>query len=58
MHSPPEYAFQNPAQPIPAPEPIIAAQKPVVAATETVAQSPVMTENVPSMAGLLDELDI
>mgnify|MGYP001172268639 CR=1 FL=1 len=58
MHSPPEYAFQNPAQSIPAPEPIIAAQEPVVVSTEPVAQNPVVTENVPSMAGLLDELDI
>ena len=58
MHSPPEYAFQNPAQSIPAPEPIITAQEPVVATTEPVAQNPVVAENVPSMAGLLDELDI
>ena len=58
MHSPPEYAFQNPVQSIPAPEPIIASQEPVLVSPETVAQNPVATENVPSMAGLLDELDI
>lgn len=51
MHSPPEYAFQNSAQ-------ITQSTEVVAKPSTSIVNTPKEVDNVPSMAGLLDELDI